>query len=589
MASQGRLRTFVSQWWPCLLLVCAFWAVRYWHSAEFGLYEDDLTHLPAAAAMSGRELIRFLVDPERYLRLYGQGHPLHYTFIYLFTNLGWRLGDLTGPYRIGFLIEALNILLFFSLLKRIHSRALALMGSLVYVLYSADTTQAYLTFALGLQPSLTLLLLASHAYLSGKRWMAYPLAALTLLTYETCYPVFVAIPWLITGPRRPQRRTLLAHVLILGLILVAMILWRLAAEDDRVAGLNSLRSLLSVPVLHMLQGPPVSLGTYIYRPVQAVLALNTEVVLVTIIALAVWLGISRLLDLGRPARLEEGLLLAWAEIRQRTGLRDRTRRFWGQLPVQVRDLLRTALAGLAMLILAYPLTFTVRAYAISGRDTRVHAAAVIGAAVLLGAVLLLVMWFARSSRWRGAADIVLGLWIGLLAAYGFVIQRDYRLAWEYQKAFWSDLVVLLPDLQEATSILVDPSGLKDTRQIGANYWNLPVVLEQLYEFPPEWRRPPWVYRLADGWQSLILADDGNLSLDAATTFTPPSNHGLTDPGNTVLIETFGDRLRRVGGPLQLGEAQVQLRPVPQVLGEPAYTQGFLYPYLLGERAAPGSD
>ena len=42
-----------------------------------------------------------------------------------------------------------------------------------------------------------------------------------------------------------------------------------------------------------------------------------------------------------------------------------------------------------MLILAYPLTFTVRAYAISGRDTRVHLGAVLGAALLWASI-----WYA---------------------------------------------------------------------------------------------------------------------------------------------------------------------------------------------------
>ena len=47
-------------------------------------------------------------------------------------------------------------------LEAVAHRAFTLIGALVYCLFSADTTQAFITHSLGLQPSLTLLLLAFH-------------------------------------------------------------------------------------------------------------------------------------------------------------------------------------------------------------------------------------------------------------------------------------------------------------------------------------------------------------------------------------------------------------------------------------------
>src|SRR4030042_2325801 len=145
-----RLRPIAQRVWPYALLMVTLWVVRYWHSAAFGFYEDDLTHLPRAAAMSLGEVFAFAFDPARIANLYGQGHPLHYTFIYLLTNLGWRLGGIQGPYWLGFCVQAVNLCLFYALLRRIHSQALGVLGGLAYVLYSADTTQAYLTYSLGL-------------------------------------------------------------------------------------------------------------------------------------------------------------------------------------------------------------------------------------------------------------------------------------------------------------------------------------------------------------------------------------------------------------------------------------------------------
>ena len=164
--------------------------------------------------MTAAQAFAFAFDLNRIGHLLGQGHPLHYTFIYLLTNLGWRIGDLHGPYLIGFSIEALNVCLFFSLLRRIFDWRLGLVAGIAYVLYSADTTQAYLTYSLGIHPSLTFFLLASHAYVSEKRWLAYLLAPLMLLTYETIYPVFFAVPLLawvkapaMAGACLPRRRS----------------------------------------------------------------------------------------------------------------------------------------------------------------------------------------------------------------------------------------------------------------------------------------------------------------------------------------------------------------------------------------------
>jgi hypothetical protein len=582
--SRNRLRGVglvqgLRRFWPLALLVGLMWIVRYWHSGQFGLYEDDLTHLPTAAAMSLGQAVSFAFDPGRILRLEGQGHPLHYTFIYLLTNLGWRIGDLHGPYWIGFAIEALNVCLFYNLLRRVHSWQLGLIGALAFVLYSADTTQAYLTYSLGLQPSLTLFLLAGLAYSGGRRWLAYLLAPFMLLTYETFYPVFFALPLLFARSRTQRVRELVSHFVILGLILAAFSFWRLQVGDDRLGGLAA-RDALLVPLLHMVQGPLVSLGTYVYRLVQTVQGIDLEVAVASVIATVFFVWLLSRMKLGAPAGLHERLATALALGRRSLGLRASLREAVQALPAELTSLVRLIGAGAAMLALAYPLTFTVRAYAISGRDTRVHAAGVLGAAVLVGSAALLALWTAEAFGRRRWVALAFGAWFGLLAGYGFVLQRDYRLAWVYQREFWSELVQLVPDVAEGDAILVDPGGLKDTRQIGANYWNLPVVLEQLYRFPVEWRRSPWVYRMAEDWQSGILDEDGSLTLDARTTYAPPSTYREVDPAATMLIRTANGTLLRQASPLELGGTPIALKTLHGPEMEPPFPHGFLYRYLI---------
>jgi hypothetical protein len=186
---------------------------------------------------------------------------------------------------------------------------------------------------------------------------------------------------------------------------------------------------------------------------------------------------------------------------------------------------------------------------------------------------------AETFGWRRRVAILLAAWIGLMTGYGFVIQQDYRLAWEYQVDFWTDLVQLVPDVGAGTVILVDPEGLTDTRQIGANYWNLPRVLDQLYQFPEEWKPPPRVIRLASDWEAEILDDSGMLILNASTTFAPASTYGTFDPSDVVLVEVVQGELVRISGPVVLGGRELQLRP-KTLPGEPAYAPGFLHEYLV---------
>jgi hypothetical protein len=569
------------------LLAAVLWVARFWHSGEFGLYEDDLTYLPTAAGMSLGAALDFALDPQRILSLRGQGQPISYSFMFLLTNLGWKIGDIHGPYWLGYAIQAINAGLFFALLAGIHSRSLGLVAGLAFVLYSADTTQAYLTLALGFHPSLTFLLLAAHACLSGRIWLAYPLAALMLVTYETPYPVFFAIPLLASAPIRGRLRKLAGHVLIASLPLIGVVIWRIGVGDDRVLGLD-MRQALAVPLTHLLQGPAVSLATFLYRPLQALQSLSTEVAAAAAIGSAtVALLIARLrIDdgAGRPQAGEQG-----GSILPKGGQSSHSRRrLYADLPAEVRRLLQLGGVGLVMLALAYPLTFTVRAYALSGRDTRVHSAGVVGAALLVGSLCLLAIWVSEAYGRRKWVAAAVGVWFGLLLGYGLVVQRDYRLAWQYQRQFWSQLVRLLPDVTEGTTILVDPRGLVDPQQIGANYWNLPAVLEQLYDFPKDWSEPPRAVRLAENWEERILARDGMVVVNPVTTYSPESVWGVERRSNTILIETSGGQLRRSAGPVQSRGRTDWLRPVPKELGEPPFAHGFLYRYLVVGRdpAAP---
>ena len=248
--SDKRLQTLLD----ILLLVVIFWIARYWHSGQFGLYEDDLTRIPHALQLPAKGLFQYLVS--LFTHFEGQGRPFHPVFIYLFSWLGWRVAGHWGPYLIGFVITAVNIGLFYWLIRRVSDRALALLSSLAFVLYAADTTQAFLTHSLGLQPSALLILLAMHGYLSGRRFLSYTLAFIVLFGYELPFVIFAAVPLFKPSWNKHLLKELFLHGLILAIMLGSVFALRTYIGEDRVAGLT-LRQLATTPILHMIQGPLV--------------------------------------------------------------------------------------------------------------------------------------------------------------------------------------------------------------------------------------------------------------------------------------------------------------------------------------------
>jgi hypothetical protein len=541
-----------------LLLAGTLWVARYWHSPSFGLYEDDLTIIPRAVQMPLPELLRFVYD--YIVHLYGHARPLSDSFIYLLSSLGWSLGRLQGIYAIGFAIELVNVLLFYALLRRLDPRpAFAAIGGLAYALFSADTTQAFLTHSLGLQPSLTLLLIALHAWLSNRKIWAYGLAFLILFSYESPFPVLLAAPLLALPSRDRMGKRLLAHAAITGSILAVAVAIKALAGEERVAELGMAEAILT-PLNHMLVGPAVSAATLVLRPVEAIIGWSPEVMAFTLVALAVigW----------AIARHDPGPSDAWAAaiawLKGKTRIRERASARGLSLSTLSSPgaprWLSLAAAGLAMWILAYPLTYTTRGYHIRGRPTRVHLAAGLGSSLVVASVAMALVQSAATPTRRRWVLVALAAWFGSLTGYGLVLQADYTLAWRLEKDFWNRLLPLVRDVENGSVILIVPSGIRDTYQIAANTWNLPEVLPQIITFPPDWTDPPRVYRLAPDWATTILGEDGSLTLDGGTIVASSSFFQVKPSSQVILIETAGDPWTRILGPLELEANEVFLKP-----------------------------
>lgn len=567
--------------WHTALLVAAVWISDFWRFREFGLYEDDFTFIPQAILKNLGQLAGYIVDYT--VHLYGHGRPLSDSLISLFSFIGWRSGGLEAIYIIGFLIVSANVLLFYQLLRRVGGEFFALTGGLAFALFPADTTQPFLTHSLGLQPSLTFFLLATHAYLANRRPAAYALLMGSLLCYETVFPVFLAVP-LISGrfDRRKPRELSINAAVMLGM-LGGFVILRLLVGESRVAGLE-FPVIILTPIRHMFVGPLVTLGTFFLRPVQAAIRADLQTVtLAGVFAVAIFATIGR-----QQAKAFSSLKAP------------RIRQLWGELRTLIASLgrngatptsstvpwLQLLIAGTALLVLAYPLTFNIRSFSISGRDTRVHFAAVIGASLIFATLVSVLRQMIRKNLRKRLFDSILALWLAALMGFGLSVQDDYARAWTAQRAFWSDLVELIPDAAEGTVVLVEPSGLRDFEQIDANTWNLPRLLAQIYRFPEDWADAPRVFRLVPGWRERILSGSSTFALVEGSVTAPPSLYGTISTTQVVLIDTSGAALRRVTDKLILGEETVLLSPIGEPF-LPIFPPGFLHPLLGTLPGEPG--
>lgn len=553
-----------------LLIAIVFWAARHIHHSGFGFYEDDFTLVVWAMKSPWHEVWEFVY---RLLTQFGgQGRPLQHSLIAILAHAAGRFGGFMAAQWLSYIIVTVNCVLFYLLLKKIFNRSYAILGVLAYSLFSADTTQAFVYHALGLQQSLTFFILASFAYLSGKRALSYLLIFGTLLSYETPYLAFILVPLLERRLAKSKLREVFFHTLILLSMFLAVIGLRLITGEGRVAALT-FADLITVPLSHMIQGPIVALGTYIYRPIQAIQHLNTEMILLLVVAFPVFSWV--LLKLifandGSPSSPRD--INAIHDQKETESI---LRRIFTKLKEKEEYAfsIRLALIGIGMLILAYPFTFTIRAYALSGRDTRVHFGAVIGAAIVWASVWYLALSFAERYRKNKIAAFTLAAIFSLLLAFGLVIQWDYQKAWRLQQDFWSGVVEFVPDLADGTVILVDPEGLDDTIYIDANTWNLPLVMGYIYEFPADWQSPPRVHRLLPDWRDRVL-----LNSDEIKAVDFKWEYVVVPWKDAVILETDDGRIVRRLESVELDGATYDLKKTENDQAA-KFPKGYLYDVL----------
>ncbi len=508
-----------------LFLALTNWLAHFWYFRSFGIYEDDHFRIPEAMGMTLMELYNY-VSSLLFNLGHTQGRPLHIIFIYIFSFLGAKLGGLGAVYWIAYLLTTINIILFYLLLKRIDDSVIfPLTGALAFTLFTADTTRIWLTSVFGLQTTLTFLLLAFNLYISNQKIISYFIIFLSLVTYETAFFIFLTAPLLAKKLKSKTVTKLLQHGLIMLAIFMVVVLLRKISGEYRATELDLLTAI-QTSLLQMLIGSLVSLKSYFISPGKTILVIFKEDLLIFLVFYLV-----------------ASLIL----LRKLTS--QKNPQFWHQS-------LKLIVIGSLMLILAYPLTFTVSATQINGPWSRVHMAGAIGASILCGSLGSIIFYFGSFYKQQSLAVLGISLFFTLLVGYGIIIQKDYQTNWQYQKDFWREMIPLISDVGDENLVLVESKGIHTaTQQMRANDWNTPPVLGNIYKFPQSWQYPPKVYMLTSNWEENIVAGKDLFLLNTSTLAAAgdhlpvPNTDSTIESSKVILIKSREGHLVRAKSPL----------------------------------------
>lgn len=556
------------------LLAFTVWLAHFFHSGQFGLYEDDY-----AVISIGESLSDLWVYTKELFTDWPEGRPIGYFALSLLSYVAGSAGGLHAMYILGFLIVTLNAFLYYHLLRRVTTETISVIAALALCLFPADTTHSFLTHLFQLQTSITFLLIACNLYLSGRRITPYLVISASILTYESPFFIFLAMPLLKFRWSRELAQESLRHVGLVGLILLVAVVVRLLTAEDRLGSMGEMGAQLwQIPwiiVKSMVIGPGVSLNMFFYGPYLALMKWANEYYYVFFSCLAVFsLVLVRLFSM--EGRISVGPREVIADTVNRVTLQDQgnngdTRRI---------EMWQLYLAAVVMMCLGYVVSFThYPPVTWHGRFTSVHLAAAIGGALIFSCIADFIIATSVRINFRFAGTIVLAAWLSILVVYRYGIQQEFIDAWNNQKTFWRTTIKTIPDMKDGTVIFFNPNGgLPQTRYIQSNSWADPILLRKIFHFPEAWKNPPRLF-VVRNTRKLGFTRVGNDVLWDVPEATWYAHQEILPDGNLILLKMVDGRVVRTGGTVSVSGKRISLLPKPKDLNL-RFEKGPLYRYLI---------
>lgn len=495
---------------------------------QLGLYEDDYWSIAPHLGEPVSHLLGTLVSN---FTTWPTGRPLNHFLPVFLSRMGSRLGGLEGAYGLAAAWLALNGGLVYAIVRRLTSEQAGVVSAMAYLLFPADSTKTLLVHAAHVQGAMTFLLLGVWLWLRGGRCRAasYPVAALSLLSYETAFLPFLGVPLLRAPDRRTLLRTLGIHLAACAGIVAAIAAIRFATGDVRAidAAGNPARTLYRMTTSLFL-GPLTSGWSLLasalagWRQVDALAALDAAFLVLGFGAVLQAIRWRDSMGQGAPERASPALERVAAD-----------QPSWSWL-VAGAVLVWAGSYALVLTNYNYPPTQTV------GRLTSTHVAAGWPVSLLLGALFEGAR--RRSRRWSWAAAVLFAAWLASMVTYHHHLQREYVSAWRQQQRFWKDVMALAPDAGPGWAVIAEGIPAPSTPVIYANSWADYCTYALIFPERLDERRPAFGH-LGYLGQLIQFRRDGE-----RVTWRPRWWDGPfepIDPARLVLLRDEKGALRRV--------------------------------------------
>jgi hypothetical protein len=432
------------------VLAVAVFVAHFKRFAQFGFYEDDYWSVAASVGLTVKEV---WARAQNYFQYWPTGRPLNHLLPTLLGYVGARLGGLEGIYALAAAWLVVNAWLVYRLALKFLPSAVALTAGLTYVLFPADTTRLLLIHAAHIQGAMTFSLVGLLLWRRGgiARLLAYPIAGLSLLSYETAYISFLCAPVLLADHAEFRRLfTWAAHAagcsIVLGLVVLARVVtggWHTSANE--VLGKPTQAVTRAITSLYL--GPLTDLRAFGHAVVEGgrhtdVWAIAAAAVL-ALLLLAWYLRPHGEADLGPGESAKSGFSgsLGWLTVR----------------------VIAVWPASYVLTLINYPPT------QLAGRMTSAHTAAALPVALLAGCVHAAIA--RRSRTWRRWSTVFVLVGLFLTLSYNQFVQREYVRMWLVQRHFWQQVIALCPDIDSSTTILVAGTVSPERSDIiAANSW-----------------------------------------------------------------------------------------------------------------------
>jgi hypothetical protein len=249
-----------------LILACVVLFSLYIRVADYGFYEDDYWGIVPWFKTPAAKMLTTTISN---LKSWPTGRPLNHILPKWFSWIGYHLAGVQGIYFLGLLVHTTNAFLLYLLLRRWLGHWTAVLAGALFVLIPVDTTRIFLLHSAHVHTALTFLLIGLLINRS-RFWVAsYPIAALSLLSYETAFLPFIVFPLFFADRQKRILRWWL-HLTSCGVVLAIMFGIRLHLGDARAGSIVSgPGEMLWRMVSSLWIGPETSLNTLIRAILEA--------------------------------------------------------------------------------------------------------------------------------------------------------------------------------------------------------------------------------------------------------------------------------------------------------------------------------